>query len=240
MILEDCSRHRRLLAAVDGSGGHAARRVHDVAEGHHARDHLLHTLEAADRSIELAPYARVGAGGEDRGQCAAGGVRGQGNTAADRQLLDQHAPAGSGLGQSADNAIERREYVMAAHRAVQKRNIERHVTPPDLDAGRVARQQCTGDADIDLVAEQMLRVEHPECQAYHGRHRCQGDVALGEVELQADDFAPLPLAATHHAGVRDRRCVGAHARAGECETGDFFAAREPRQVMVFLLLGAVV
>jgi len=30
------------------------------------------------------------------------------------------------------------------------------VAPPDLDAGRIARQQRAGDADVDHIAEQVL------------------------------------------------------------------------------------
>ena len=50
VILQDRGRHRRLLAGVDRRGGDAARRVHDVAQADHARDHLLDALEAADRA----------------------------------------------------------------------------------------------------------------------------------------------------------------------------------------------
>ena len=50
----------------------------------------------------------------------------------------------------------------------------------------------------------------------------------------------LVHAAADDARVRDRRGVGAGARPGEREAGDVVAARESRQVMVLLLLGAVV
>ena len=83
-----------LLAVVDRRGGDAARRVHDVGQADHARDHLLDALEAADRHVELPADARVGAGGEDR-RPARRRWRSTGSEMQrpDRQLLDQHAPA---------------------------------------------------------------------------------------------------------------------------------------------------
>ena len=85
--------------------------------------------------------------------------------------------------QAADDAVERHEHVVAVDRSVLERDVEREVAPADLDARRVARDQRAGDADVDLVAEQMLGIEHAKRQADHGRDRRQRDVALGEVEL---------------------------------------------------------
>ena len=91
-----------------------------------------------------------------------------------------------------------------------------------------------------LLAKQLLRIEHAERQADHRRDRRQRDVALGEIEPESDDLAPLPDAAADDAGVGNRGCVRAGARPGERETGHFLAARQARQVVVLLLLGAVV
>ena len=91
-----------------------------------------------------------------------------------------------------------------------------------------------------LLAEQMLGIEHAERQSDHGRDRRERDVALGEVEPQTDDLAALPLAAAHHAGIGNRGGVRADARAGEREARNLLAARETRQIVVLLLLGAVV
>ena len=129
---------------------------------------------------------------------------------------------------------------MAVDRAVLKRNVERKMAPPDLDARCIARYQRAGDADVNLVAEQMLRVEHPKRQSDHGRHRRESDVALGEIEFEADDFATLPLAAADHAGIGNRRGIRADPWAGQRKTRNLLAARQSWQVMAFLLFGPVV
>ncbi len=136
--------------------------------------------------------------------------------------------------------VQRHEHVAAADRAVLERDVERQVARADLDARRVARDQRAGDAEVGLAAEQALGIEHAERQADHGRHRGQRDVALGEVEPQTEHLAPLPRTAADHAGVGYRGGVRADARAGQREAGDFLAARQPWQVVVLLLLGAVV
>ena len=111
---------------------------------------------------------------------------------------------------------------------------------PIVTPGGIARDEGAGDADVGLVAQQLVRIEHAEGETDDGRYRRKRDVALVEVEFEADDFAALPHAAANDAGVGDRGGVRARARPRQRETGYFLAARETREVVVLLLLRAVV
>ena len=240
VILEHCGGNRGLFPAVDGARGDRARRVHDVGEPGHARDHRLDALEPAHRRVELAADARVGAGRPHRGFRGAGGVGGERDAAPDRELLHEHPPAAAGHLGAADDEVERHEHIASLDGAVLERHVERKVTAADGDARGVARNERAGDADVGLAAQELLGIEHPEREADHGRHRGEGDVALGEVELEPDDLPTLPGAAAHHPGVGNGARVGAGARSGEREARHFFPAREAGQVIALLLLGAVV
>jgi len=101
------------------------------------------------------------------------------------------------------------KHIVAADRSVLERDVEREVAQADLHARGVARDQCAGDAQIRLRPQQLLGVIHPEGQAHHGRDRGERDVALGEIELQANDLLALPAAAADDARVRDGRRVRA-------------------------------
>src|SRR5450755_71224 len=114
------------------------------------------------------------------------------------------------------------------------------MSPANLDAGSLARNQRASDANVLFFAEQVLGVEHAKREAHHGRDRRQGNVALGEVELQTDDLATLEDTAADHAGVRDRRGIRAGARPGQREAGNLQTLRQTRQVVVLLLVGAIV
>ncbi len=222
------------------AGGHRARRVHGVGESHHARDHRLDALESGHRQVELRADARVGAGRPHPCQRSSGGIGGQRDAAAHRQLLHQHAPAAAGQRRAADDAVERHEHVLAEDRSVLKRDVEREVAPADAHPGRVARDQRAGDADVDLAAEQVLGVEHAERQADDRGHRRKRDVALGEVELQPEDLASLPQPARDDAGVGNGAGVRTGTGTGEGKARYFLAARQARQVIALLFLGAVV
>ena len=241
VVLEHRGRHRRLLAAVDRAGGDRACRVHDVGSAGHAGECRLDALELADRLAELLADPCIGRRGVDRRLGAAGRVRRQRDAAADRELLHQHAPALARHLRPADDAVERQEHVLARERPVLERHVEREVATSDRDAWRAARYQRAGDAVVGLVAaEQLLGVVEPEREPDHGRDRRQRDVALREIEPEADDLTTFVRAAADDARVGDRGGVGTRARPGEREAGDVVAARESRQVMVLLFLGAVV
>ena len=241
VVLEDAGGHGGPLAAVDRAGRHRARRVHDVGARGHARDHGLDALELADRQVELAADARVGGGGIDAALGAAGRDRGQRDATPDGQLLDQHAPALARHLRPADDRVQRHEHVLALDRPVLERAVQRKVATADRDAGRIARHQRDGDAVVGLVAaDQLVRVEQAEGEADDGRDRRERDVALREIEADAERLAALVQAAADDAGVRHRARIRADARAGEAEAGDLLTAREPRQEVLLLLLRAVV
>ncbi len=240
VVLGDRRGHRRLLALVDRVRGHARERADGVGVAAHARQRFLDALEAADRHLELLADAGIGAGGGGRHLDAAGGVGRQRDRAAHRQALDQHAPAVADVLLAADEVAQRHEHVLAAQRAVLERHVERQVAAADLEPGRRARQQRQGNAAVGLRRQQVIRVVQAEGEPDHGRDRRQGDVALVEGQAHAQHLAALVQALAHDAVVRDRGRVGTRVGIGQGEAGDFLAARQPRQVVVLLFLGAVV
>ena len=239
VVLGDGGRHRRQFAAPHRRGRGFRQRADGVGVAGDAAQRLFDAFEAADRQAELLADAGVGAGDHRAHLAAAGGGGGQGDRAADRQAFDQHLPALAGHFFAADQLRQRNEDLFAAHRAVLERGIQRHRAAAHFHAGGVARQQGQGDADVGLVAEQLVRVVHAERQADQAGHRRQGDVALVEGELDAQHVGAVPLALADHAVVGDRGGVGAGPRAGQAEAGHFTAIGQTRQVVVLLLLGAV-
>ncbi len=86
----------------------------------------------------------------------------------------------------------------------------------------------------------MLGIVELEREPEHGRDRRQRDVALVPVEPNPDDLAAFPGALADDAVVDERGRVGADARRRQREARHLFAAREPRQPVLLLLVGAVV
>ncbi len=86
----------------------------------------------------------------------------------------------------------------------------------------------------------MFRVVGLEGQAQQGGDRAEGDIAFFPIQAQADDFLALPLTFADDPGVRHGAGFGAGQGAGEGEAGNVFTARQARQVMITLRLGAVV
>ena len=113
--------------------------------------------------------------------------------------------------------------------------------PADRDARGVARHERHRDPIIRLnAAQQLVRVEQTECKADDRRDRRERDVALREIQADAQHFAALVVALADDAGIGDRAGVGADARAGQAEAGNLIAAREAWQQVILLFLGAVV
>src|SRR6185437_2923446 len=135
------------------------------------------------------------------------------------ELLDQHAPARPRHAGSADDVVERHEDIVALDGTVLEGNIDREMAPADADPGRVSRDEGAGDADVGPLTEELLRIEHAESEADHGGDRCERDVALAEVEPNADDLTALPQAAADDAGVRNGGRIRACPGAGEREAG---------------------
>ena len=144
--------------------------------------------------------------------------------------MRQPWPAISG---AANDGIDRNEHIVAAHRPVLKRDIEREMPAAGLDPRRIAGEQCAGDAKIHFAAEQLLRIEHAERQADDRGHRRQRDVALGEIEPETQHLLSLPLTTADYAGVGERGGIGADARTGERKAGDVHATRQAWQVIFF-------
>jgi len=109
----------------------------------------------------------------------------------------------------------------------------------DFDPGRFRRNQGAGNAELLVAAEQAIGIENLEGKAQNGCHGPKRYVTLLPVEAQTQH--PLALVYTHadHAGIRDRTRVGSGKRTGQRKTGDLLATGQPRQVMVFLFLGAI-
>ncbi len=251
--LDDGAEHRGLLAHVERAAGQALHRCHQVRVAADARQRFLDALEAADRGVELLAHRRV------RADLARGHLRRahrqrrQRDRTPRREALHQHAPAVAGAGEAADDGIERHEGVFRHDRAVVEGHAHRVVALADIQPRRRARDQRAGDAEIavllvrgavapagvELVGEQAMRIAQAEGHADHGRDRRQGDVALLRVEADAERVLALVQRAYDHGlGLRGGR-VGTGLGSGQREAGDVLAARQARQVMVLLRVGAV-
>lgn len=114
------------------------------------------------------------------------------------------------------------------------------MAPARVDAGMVVRHQRAGDAEILAPAQQAVRVVQAKRQPQQRAHGRQRDVALvpGDAHAQHLLASPLPLA--DHAVVGNGGRVRAGPRAGEREGRYLLAARQARQVVALLRLGAVV
>src|SRR3546814_920712 len=117
----------RGLAAVDRHRRGLRQRADRVGLAGDARQRFLDAFEAADRQAELLADARIGAGRDRAHLGAAAGGRGQGDRAADRQLLVEHLPALAGVVLAAKQLAERDEDLAAVDRAVLERRVEREV-----------------------------------------------------------------------------------------------------------------
>ncbi|CAH0199007.1 hypothetical protein SRABI106_01485 [Rahnella aquatilis] len=109
----------------------------------------------------------------------------------------------------------------------------------NFNTGGVGWDQRTGNAQIRFVAEQVIGIFQFKCQAQHGGDRCQRDVTLVPGQAHAKHFLTLPLAFTHDTKVRDGTGIRTRFRAGQGETGNFQTFGQTRQIVIFLLRGAV-
>src|SRR5512138_1611454 len=118
----------------------------------HAREHFRDAFELSDGKIELTADTRVRAGCEYGGLRAARRARGQRDAAADRQLLDEHAPALARHLRATDDGIERYEHILTLNRSVLERHVQRKMSTPDRDARCVARNERARDAVLHAGA----------------------------------------------------------------------------------------
>ena len=75
------------------------------------------------------------------------------------------------------------------------------MTPADLDALGIGRNQRGGNAVLVLVADQVVGVVQLERQSEHRRDGCERDVALAPVEPDAGNGLALPFAFANDTGV---------------------------------------
>jgi len=100
------------------------------------------------------------------------------------------------------------------------------------------RTSATGDAEVLLVSEQMVRVVEPESESEQGRNGAQRDVRFSQVTRMPSTSRPshVPLHTMPEIGIA--AAIGTGVRVGQAEAGNFETFRQARQV-VALLLGRV-
>ena len=93
----------------------------------------------------------------------------------------------------------------------------------------IARHERDRDSVVGLFApEQPVGIEQAEREPDDRRDRRERDVALGEIQAQAEHFASFVESAADHAGVRQRGCVGTGTRGRQRKAGHFLALRQAR------------
>ncbi|MNJ26615.1 hypothetical protein D3C77_211040 [compost metagenome] len=240
VVLDDGGDDGRLLPQIDAGHRQLGGGTHDVGVAAEACQRLFDAFHLADGQLELAADAAVGTARQGQHLDAARAVGGQGDAATDRQTLHQHAPALTGHGRAADDEVQRHEHIVTLGRPVLERHVEGEVTAAYLDALDVGGDQGTGDAKLLFLTQQVIRVAQLEGQPQHSRDRGQGDVALVPGQAHAEHLFPFPFTFADNAKVGNGARIRARFRAGQGEAGDLLADGQARQVVVFLLFGAVV
>ena len=108
------------------------------------------------------------------------------------------------------------------------------------NTGKVARHQGTGDSKVFGFAHKPLGVVQPKGQTQHGAYRGKRDVALVPAYPHAHHLLTLPLAFTNNADIWNGGSIRARPWAGQSKGRNLNAFCKPRQVVLFLFLGAVV
>src|SRR5690606_29623024 len=106
-----------------------------------------------------------GAGGARGERRAGGGQRRQRDAAAGGERAHQHLPALAGALASANDMVERDDDAFALVRTVLEKLHRGQVAAADLDAGEIGRNERDGDAEVFLLAEQMVGVVELESEA---------------------------------------------------------------------------
>ncbi len=240
VILRDGRNHRGLFAEIHGMRGEAARCVHHIEIAAHAAERFLHAFELADGGAELAAHSGIGAGAAHRNFRHPHVRRWQRNRPSGGQTLHQHAPAVADLRAPADHPVNRNEDVLAGVRAVLEHRVEWPMTTSYVDARMRSGDQRASDAGFVLRAQKVIRIQRAECKAKHRRDRSKCDVAFVPRDAKAERLTTLEVALADNADVGDRCGIRARVRTRQREARNLDTARETRQVMVFLFLGAVV
>ncbi len=110
----------------------------------------------------------------------------------------------------------------------------------DFHSRCISRYKCQSDAEIDLLAQQLIRVVQLEGEPEQGCHRAEGDVTLFPVEPDAKHvFLAFEFAAADHAPIGNAGGIRTGFGTGERKTRHLLASRQARQKVVFLRVGAV-
>ncbi len=154
VIFHDRRDHRRLLATVERRNRQPARSVNEIGVGGKIGEVHADALEYADRHVELAAHAGIGAGRPGAHRRRSRRLRRQRDAAAGRQRRHQHLPALPDLLFAAQYPVERNEDVLAVERSVLEMGELRDMAFAVAYARRRGRQQCDGNAALLLAAEQ--------------------------------------------------------------------------------------
>ena len=238
--LHDRGDHGRLLPGVHGPRRQHARPRHDVGHAADLRERLLDPLEAPDGKIELLAHGPVRARHARAELRGAGGQARKGDPTPRGEVGHEHLPALPHPRPPADDGVQRHEDVASVDRAVEKGHPQRIVPLADLDPGKVGRDERERDAEIFLVAQEVVGIVEAEREPDEGRHRRERDVALPELELHAQDVLALVGAVADDAAALRGSGVASRFGPGEREARNLFRGREPREVVALLLLRAVV
>ena len=154
-------------------------------------------------------------------------------------MLHQHAPAFAHHFLTTNQVIHGNKHVLAPHRAILERHIQRQVAIAHCQPFGVTWNQCQGDAPVFFATQQAFGVLQLEGQANHRGHRRQGNVALVEIEANTKHFLAIDRLLADHAGIGNGGGIGTGGGGGQGKTGDFLTHRQAGQIIIFLLLGAV-
>ena len=220
MIFPDRRKDGGLFPLIDHACGQRARRVHRVNVAAHSRQRFLDAFELADRRLELRAHTRIASGRAHDHLRHACIERWQRDRAPRRKALHQHPPAFADHRLAPDHPVDRNEDVPSPVRAVLEHRRKRHVPPPDIDARVAGGDQRAGDAQVFLVAEQMIGIKGAEREPQNCRDRPERDVALLPGKSQAQYLPALVLAHADDASIGNCCGVRPRVRIGERETGN--------------------
>ncbi|KCB31552.1 hypothetical protein L543_3849 [Bordetella hinzii L60] len=229
VVFHDGRHHGRFMALVERRAGQAARRLDQIGMAGQAGEFFLHALETAHGDAELAPHARIHAGGVGAHDGAGGRQRGQRDATARGQGAHQHLPALASPGRPADQGLDGHEDVAPLVGAVLEDLHGRQMAAADLHARRIGGHQGHRNAHVLGAAQQALGVAQLERQAQHGGHRPQRDVALVPIQPDAQQILAIDHLAAHHAGIGHGGGIGPGLGAGEPEAGNLAAVGQARQ-----------
>ena len=203
VVFHNRGQNRRFFSQHNTGSDQCGGGIHQIGISGNPRQRLLNPFHFADRHSELAADIRISTDCHGRTFQPAGGIGRQGDTTPDRQTLHQHAPALSGHSRPADNIIQRHKDIVAARRAVLKRDVEREMAGTGFNPGGIYRDECAGDPERGFFTEQFVRVIQFKGETQYCGDRCQGDIAFIPVQAHAEHLFTLPFAGADNPGIRN-------------------------------------